>query len=467
MRSYPNKVNSPHEKQVRMEPNTTVIRNASSREIGPTVTAFLNTGGGRILIGITEGGQVVGISPSDFTASSIEHHLSNEISPRPYISVVRRPVGNSEVLLIYVPAGPEKPYVFQNRIYTWSGGKSRPATAEEISEMILGRPEASRRWEREPAIGVTMEDLDERQVFETIARQRNRTISDQPFLHEPVKFLETLNLGSSGEIRNSAVVLFAKNPSSLMPQTRVRIATFKTRDRTAFGDNRVLEGGLFDLFEKIVSFFEEHIPLISDFSADSAIRSDQRILPRFVMREAIMNALVHRDYSIVDANLMIGLHPDRIEIWNPGAFPQGLDAESLPRSHVSRPTNPDIAHVAFLRGLIEQWGTGAHRIVMESQNAGLGNPIWKEIGGGIQLTIPLTQKARAESERFPPRIMAFIRDTYPGQRITTQNYMSKWAEHSSQRVATKDLHLLIRHGYLLRVTPEVYERTDRPSIPNI
>ncbi|WP_238594072.1 hypothetical protein [Burkholderia pyrrocinia] len=105
-------------------------------------------------------------------------------------------------------------------------------------------------------------------------------------------------------------------------------------DRTQFIENKVLEGNLLDLFDQITLFLDRHVTVSLNF--EEYERHDVRAIPPFVIREAVVNALVHRDYSQANANVTVALHPDRFEVWNPGSLPEGISPEALPRTHVSR-----------------------------------------------------------------------------------------------------------------------------------
>jgi ATP-dependent DNA helicase RecG len=133
------------------------------------------------------------------------------------------------------------------------------------------------------------------------------------------------------------------------------------------------------------------------------VRRDTPTYPWGALREGVMNALTHRDYAAFDGQLSIQIKSAQIEIWNPGRLPEGMTVQDLPRGHVSRPPNPNIAHVFFLRGLIERVGIGTQRIVQECQAAGLPDPVWELRAGGVSLTLRLPASILSE------RQVAFLR----------------------------------------------------------
>jgi ATP-dependent DNA helicase RecG len=439
---------------------TAVLGDANRSEAARAVAAFLNSSGGRVLLGIHESGRVLGIT-SNFEPEDLSRMLRAEISPSPSFSITTRVVGDKIIALVDVPTGSERPYVVDDMIFVWRGDELVAAAPSEISEMILSRGSEAARWERQPAAGIDIDDLDEREIEKTYIANLERSINPKSrHGRRWGQFLEDLGVASNGQFLNSAIILFGRR-NAVNQQAKVKIAAFQGLDRSEFIENKLLDGNLFDLFEQVTSFLERHVSSRSSF--ELMTRNDVMAIPPFVIREAVMNALVHRDYSQVNANITVALHPDRLEIWNPGSLPDGLSADSLPRTHVSRPTNPDIANVAFLRGLVEQWGSGTGRIVAECRKMGLQDPLWETVGGGIQLTVFLVPARERSSRDVNERMRSFVRQTYPGQVITFEDYRVEWAAHVGERTARRDLDELVELGFLLiqGTRPATYLRSDK------
>ncbi|WP_306554864.1 ATP-binding protein [Acidovorax sp.] len=440
--------------------DTAVLGDVTGAEAARAVAAFLNSSGGRVLLGIDDSGRVLGIN-SIFEPEDLSRRLRSEISPPPRFSITTRVVSGKTIALVDVPTGSERPYVVDDMIFVWRGGQLASASPLEISEMIVSRSSEAARWERQPAPGIDIDDLDEREIDITyganLERSSNRKVR---YGGGWTQFLEDLGVANSGQLLNSAVVLFARR-NYIIQQAKVKIAAFQSLDKSEFIENKLLVGNLFDLFEQVTSFLDRHVSVRSSF--ELMTRKDVMAIPPFVIREAVMNALVHRDYSQANANITVALYPDRLEIWNPGSLPDGLSADSLARTHVSRPTNPDIANVAFLRGLVEQWGSGTGRIVAECRKMGLEDPEWKSIGGGIQLTIPLVLADGPLSRDVNERMRSFLLETYPGQVIAFEDYTTNWASLVSERTARRDLDELVELGFVLikGTRPYTYVRSDK------
>lgn len=406
------------------------------------------------MLGVSLDGSVQGI-PEWHEKEEISYRIRDIISPRAAFSVIDRKIKERSIIIIDVPPGTDRPYVADDGIYIWHEGAVKQATPREISSMISSRAEEPVRWERQPASGLDYEDLDGDQVLNTWRLMLDRPGGDKLHARDKTDALDSMRVSASGQIFNSAAVLFAKAGIGL-DQSKVKIAAFDGPDRSSFRDSRIIQGGLFHLFDEITSFLERHIPISSHF--DGYTRHDNRQLSAFVIRESVMNALVHRDYSQTNAFVMISLHPNRLEIWNPGNLPEGISAESIASIQVSRPVNPDIANIAHVRGLVEQWGSGAGRIVSECRKSGLRDPVWASVGDGVKLTISLAPRAQRDDELNAKQ---FAAHTQPGEVVSTQDYMESYP-NISRTSAFQDLEDLVELGYFVRSPhDDYYVRTDQ------
>ncbi len=173
-----------------------------------------------------------------------------------------------------------------------------------------------------------------------------------------------------------------------MPQTRVRMSILpgeKTGSEILY--DKLFEKNLFANFSDIYTFFETNFATSSTFSRDAWQREDHAY-PLQALREGILNALVHRDYSNPSGSAMIAFYPDRLEISNYGLLPETLKPSDLKKNHLSHPRNPDIAHICFLRGWIEKIGRGTLMILQECKTKGFPEAKWQSRSGITTLTFP-------------------------------------------------------------------------------
>lgn len=440
--------------------------------VGQNVCAFLNTKGGTLVIGVNEKGMAAGVkSPKDM-ASRIQEELISHISPLAYWSITTEVLEGKSVVLIDVPAGMEKPYVYRDRIYMRKGAQTLAATGGDISALILQRHGASSRWERLPAHGVEWEDFDEKEIRNAVEQAQNRGFypyGDPTGLPE---VFERLRLSSPGLFLSSGVVLFCRHAESVFSQTRVRAVRYDSNDPDKLRDNRLFEGHAFSLIHQMEQFLALHLPIRSELPKKGFVRKDEPALPPAAVREALLNALIHRDYAAFDGSIQIGVHDDRVEIWNPGLLPEGMTVEDLKGKHTSRPRNPDITHVFFIRGMIEGVGIGTRRILSECEQAGLPEPTWSTDSGGVRLTFKLpvrkslgTKSVQVTYSFFNSRQGALLEKLKPGKSIVPSEYFEMVKDEVKDRQARKDLRQLADAGFLRRegrTSSLVYVRTEKP-----
>lgn len=351
--------------------------------IGKTICSFLNNNGGQLLVGVTPKKQPKHILNAGKVSKELEQYLVNEIVPEAAIMVSVEVVDKKDLILIKVWGGSKQPYVFGGTIYYRKGDETVQASSKEISELIHNRQKTEIHWERQPALGVDLEDLD----MEEIQLTMDRAMADSKIKEakkEPIDFLSYYGLYQNGYFTNAAVILFAKKPFRFLPQARVRIAYLQEgKGGAKYFDDQLLEGNLFKNIDAIQQFFDRHLALTRSFDKKDWQRKDNYLFPMSALREGVMNALVHRDYSNSSGSVSILLYPDRLEITNVGKLPLPLVA--LKRNHLSMPVNPDIAHITFLRGYIEKIGRGTLKILDACKEAGLKMPVWSTDSNSVKL----------------------------------------------------------------------------------
>lgn len=352
--------------------------------IGKTICSFLNNNGGQLLLGVTARKQLKHIANAAKVTKELEQYLVKEIIPEAAVMVSVEKVDKKDLILIKVWGGSKQPYVFGGTIYYRKGEDTVQASSKEISELIHNRQKTEIHWERQPALGVELEDLD----LEEIQITMEKAITDNRIKEskkEPIDFLSYFGLYQNGYFTNAAVILFAKKPFRFLPQARVRVAYLQEgKGGAKYFDDQLLEGNLFKNIDSIQQFFDRHLSLSRSFNQKNWQRNDDYLFPMSALREGVMNALVHRDYSNSSGSVAILLYPDKLEITNTGKLPLPLTA--LKRNHLSMPVNPDIAHMVFLRGYIEKIGRGTLKILDACKEAGLKMPVWSKDSNSVKLT---------------------------------------------------------------------------------
>ena len=426
---------------------------------------MLNAEGGTILLGVDDRGKFVGLQAPE-AIDELTAHLEQAISPKVPLRLERIEQEGRIGYLIEVPRGADAPYVYKGTIYIRTGTTNRAATAEQLHALLGKRTATDLRWERAAAVGVEAETLPVellQKTAELYGRRYGLTLSPDPSAWD---YLERLKLTVDLWPTRGAVVLFQKEPLPSYPQLGVHATCFLQDGKAETSDDRFYQGDLQELAEQAYQFCQNNLPHRS--TVQGLVRRDEPILPLLAVREAIVNALMHRDYAD-RAQVQTRIFPDRLEVWNPGRLDESqLDAKlSL---HVSRPTNPDIARVCSVWGLAELLGAGLERIRLAMAERDLPAPQWRNVQGGVLLTLAWkTATLEGGSQNlsaFNERMLACLSALEPRGILTREEYTHRFAPTQSERSARNDLSRLVSLGYLNAIgggRGTAYVRTEKPS----
>lgn len=233
----------------------------------------------------------------------------------------------------------------------------------------------------------TLDDLDQDKItrFLGLARRgRNFLLPEDTPPHE---VLTHLNLLDKGRPTHAAILLFAKQPQRFLITSEVKCAHFHGYEvAKPIPSYQVYKGTVFDLVDQAKDFVLSKIDLWVGTREHGTQAPTKYEIPQEVVAEAIVNAVVHRDYTS-NASVQVMLFKDRLEIWNPGSLPPTLTLEKLRGPHASVPHNPLLAEPMYLTKYIERMGTGIRDMIHRCRKAGLPEPEIRLDGGSFVLTI--------------------------------------------------------------------------------
>ncbi len=428
--------------------------------IGRHVAAMLNTRGGSVLVGTET--LDPGISHQD--AQAIREYLHKEITPQIIYTVSIDPVGGGKVLVVDVPQGEDRPYVFQGTVYMRERTNSLIADADTMRRMVENRAREPERWERRASSGLGIEDLDRDLIGKVVQRAQEKRGYRFASPDDPETVLKELGLTRFGQLTNAADVLFGRQVAIRHPQTRVRAVCYESDKGNRFIDEQLFEGPVLTLLGMVMAFFQRHVSISSDFESGSLTRSTRPQYPWNSLREGLVNAFAHRDYASFSGGVTASVYPDRIEILNSGRLPKGISVESLRReTHDSILVNPDISHVFYLYELMERVGRGTFKIVQECREYGMRLPEWKSGASGVRLTFFTAERNGRQPLELNERQEELLRHLNAGDKITRQEYAERFAKRVTDRTARRDLSMLEGHRLLDRHgsgPKTVYERTE-------
>ena len=357
------------------------------REAARTVCAMLNQRGGHVLFGVTPDGNVAGQQVGERTIEEVSVEI-RRIEPPAFPAVERvRVKGDREVVAIIVSRGPTQPYTYRGAAYRRIGNATVALSSDEYGRMLFERMHSDRRWENQPATGWQVEDLDADEIRRTAAEAVRRGRLEDPGSLDPLEILRGLGLLRDGALCRAAAVLFGTTDrlEFEMPQCLLRVARFRGLDRTEFLDNRQFNGNAFTLLRDAERFLRDTLPIAGRIEPERFERIDEPLYPPLATREALANALCHRDYAIGGGSVGVAVYDDRLEVTSTGSLHFGLTPEKLLARHESLPWNPLIARTFYRRGIIEEWGRGTLRMAEMATSAGLPAPEIEETGGGVNV----------------------------------------------------------------------------------
>ncbi len=371
------------------------------------VCALANGLGGFVLFGVTDKGEIAGQQVSTHTLEEVANELRRIEPPVfPDIETVDLKGGNT-VIALCVPGG-GGPYTYDGRPYQRHGPTTRVMPRLVYEQRVIEKLYATSRWENQPvAEGVTISDLDEEEIQLTVenAVDLGRL---EPLKRRTTKAILTgLGLIMEGKLLNAAVALYgkAKRLQSLYPQCAIRLARFRGKDRLAdFADNRQYWGHAFALLRRAETFLMDHVPIAGRVVSGRMQREDRPLYPPRATREAVANALCHRDYIIPGGAVSVAMYDEHLEIVNTGTLHFDITPEKLARPHQSRPWNPIIAGVFYRAGIIEQWGTGTLKVIDWCRENANPAPVWTEDSGSVVVTFRPAPGFEAPTPEVTPEV---------------------------------------------------------------
>lgn len=344
------------------------LKEKISRSFLKTVSAYANYGTGKVLFGVADDGRIVGVDDLDDTCLAVENAINDSIDPVPDFSIEPNPSDNTITLV--VKEGSYKPYLYKSKAY-----KRSDSSTVEVSRLELGRLVLAGRNMSFDSTAAHEADL----TFNALAARLESEMGVSVLSDDVLKTLELEN--PKGEFNVAAELLADVN-------------AFPGIDIARFGET-------IDIFLERETFERESVLLQYQHAVDvyrrnyryevvdGAQRVARELIPEAAYREAIANALVHRQWD-VPAHVRVAMFKDRIEVTSPGGLPQGLSEDEYLEGQTSILRNPVLGNVFFRLGIIERFGTGVLRI-KEYYHGSEAQPLFDIFENSIRVTLPLWQ----------------------------------------------------------------------------
>ena len=382
------------------ESETIELKEIYTSGIRKEIVAFANTKGGIIYIGVSDRGEIVGIDNADFVMQQLSNTLRDSIRPdiSMFTNIELLQEEDKRLLKITVNQGTKKPYYLSDKgikpsgVYIRSGTTSAPATEDSIRMMIKTTDGDSFEKNRSMVQELTFNSLSEE------LEKRNLDLTEVQ--------MENLGIMTLDKIYTNMGLLVSDQCSH-----SIKFAIFQGTDKSVFKDRKEFTGSLFEQLTdayKLIDFYNGTKANFHDL-----MRTDERDYPEDAIREALLNAIVHRDYSFSGSTL-INIYLDRLEIISLGGLVSGLSLEAVMMG-ASQSRNERLAALFYRLKLIEAYGTGISKIISSYKKTGI-EPIFENVEGAFRVILPNVNTATnvinidnldLENERYLPILNIF------------------------------------------------------------
>ena len=336
---------------------TTELKRSGTSNLGREICAFANATGGVILIGVEDGGEIVGVPEHNRLKSEVQ---SIARSAEPPIAIEVESVG--EVLCITIPAQHSKPYSFGSEFFIREGANSQQMSRDEIREFFFKEGLIHSDESSCPDFDLSRDPSPE--LWKRFAER-----AGLPAGLEMQAALENLHLSKDGRMTHAGAWLLCDDITRYTLQAGVTFAVFRGTTKTHILDRKEFTGDLYSIYEDGMAYLQAKL---NTALFPHAHGRDERLeLPEDALREALVNAIAHRDCRST-ANVQVYVFHDRLEMVTPGGLPAGMREEDLGTKSV--PRNPLLFGMLYRMGLVEQIGSGIRRIRQMCRDYGVAEP---------------------------------------------------------------------------------------------
>lgn len=407
-----------------------------------TLAAFANTKGGSLYVGVKDDATLLSEGITDKVQQDVVSKTMQILGITPQVRLHKHE-GND---FLEVKVKQQRPPVsVRGKYYHRVGNTTREVTGDDLKQLFL----EGESWDVITNDRFSFEDIDFQEVLNFVnAAENEERISVALDKDNPEIVLERLGLLIDGKLTNAAIILFGHDPQKYFPNAVVRIGRF--RDEATIVADRTVSGNLFKQVRKSEEQIKSLISRRYEISNKSFKRRDVWQYPLSAIREALLNALVHRNYFEMNVKIQIKVFDDMLWIYNPGKLPGSLQVEDLKKPHSSQPRNRLVAKTFFRAGLIEEWGTGIERMTETLKEHGLPEPEFEEQGDGFV--------AKLYGKEWTSEIKTEVYESLNNRQKTAIDYIrengsidnSTYQELNdiSRQTATRDLGELTRKGII-------------------
>jgi ATP-dependent DNA helicase RecG len=353
-----------------------------------TVCSFANVDGGTIYIGVDDKGRGVALKDTKKLLGDIPNKIKDILG---IIADVKTITKAGKPIIKVTVKKYTAPISYKGVFYIRSGSTTSELKGVELSRFLLSR--AGTTWDSIVESNVSFNDISVKTIrhFQQLAKTRFPFIAREKNMK---LILQKLNLTEKGRLRRAAILLFGKNPKKYFTSAFIQVGRFVSESEVVSTD--VIEGNLFEQVEKTMDILRLKY-LENRFYYEGIYRKEDLIYPEDALREAVINAIIHRDY--MGPHTQLRIYDDKLWLWNIGKLSQEITFDKLKKPHSSYPRNELLADIFFKAGFIEAWGRGTLKIVDKCKERNLPEPEFSEMTGGFLVSFFKPKRAGKAEER--------------------------------------------------------------------
>jgi ATP-dependent DNA helicase RecG len=386
------------------------------------ICGFANAQGGTLYIGINDNGIVSGVDDAEKLLEDIPNKVRDVLGIMVDVNLLSQ--NDLPYLEIIVEPYPY-PINYKGQYHFRSGSTKQELKGLALNKFLLER--TGRHWDSLPMPTVSISDL-QNNAFDYFRKQATKSNRVEPsVLNESNEALLThLNLIENGLLKRAGFLLFHPTPDRLITGAYVKIGFFSSQSDILYHDE--VHGTLFEQVEKTMDLLLTKY-MSAYINYEGIHRVETYPYPEAALREAVLNAIAHKDYSSGSPIQIKVYREGGLFIWNDGEMPNNWTIETLSITHGSKPRNPDISNTFFRAGMVESWGRGISKILEECAKAKVPQPFFELTMGGVDV-------------RFTPKAMQGV----SGE--TTQKTTLESTVKSTLKSTLKTLELIKANPYI-------------------
>ncbi|MCK4326541.1 putative DNA binding domain-containing protein, partial [bacterium] len=416
-----------------------------------TISAFANTLGGRIIIGVSKSGKLLGVEIGKDTVERLTNKISQNTDPKVHPRITTEKINSKSIIVIEVKESSDHLVLAFGRPYKRVGKSTVRMSKDEYERLILEKHKDKFQLDKQICKETSLKDIDWGFVKKEEFIPLYEKISERKTVGAPQSLLESLGCIKGEKPTNAGILLLGKDPQEFFMNAYIALARYKGKEVGIERlDYKEFNGNLFQQIDSCDGYIKEHVAVMSKLLPYQVQRQDIPEYGLFSIRELITNAVCHRDYENQHTKVIIKMFSDKMEFYNPGGLPEDITPANITEKQYSR--NPIIAKVLAKVKYIEELGEGWNKIIKEHKTHPL-KPKMPRINSDKYTSLVTIFSTR---DKFEKRKIMEVNDRQRKAigflkekgKITNREYVNLFRRTISEDTALNDLKDMVRKGII-------------------